>query len=502
MDGPRLVPRVAVPNDRADEDGRPATRGKKSGLPTRRALLRAAGLFAAGTLAGCDGGGGTTPTATTTPTSTATATRTPGATPSDAELTAAARTFVEHMAAGEFDRAAGQFSPATPVDAATLESVWSDLQRQVGAFVSIEGTDSATVQGYDAVVVTAQFGQGRQGLRVVFDGQGRIIGLNIVPPGGTGEWQAPDYVDRSAIATTDVTVPGPGDCALPGEVTVPAARADTADADVPSFVLLGGSGPTDMDATIGPNKPYRDLAWGLASDGAASSLRYTKRTAACEIDLSGFTIDDEYTTDARAAVETLRGADGTDDGRTVIAGHSLGAYLVPRVARRVEGVAGMVMLAPPGRPLPEIMLEQVQYLARRDGTVTDAEQQRIDEVRTAVERIRNGEIGPDETVLGAGRAYWESLQEYDPFAAARAVDAPVLLVRGERDYQVTETDLDAWREALADTPDVTIRTYESLNHLLIPGSGQPGPDEYQTPGHVDPAVIEDLGAWLQARWSG
>lgn len=30
------------------------------------------------------------------------------------------------------------------------------------------------------------------------------------------------------------------------------------------------------------------------------------------------------------------------------------------------------------------------------------------------------------------------------------------------------------------------------NHLFMPGSGKPGPEEYQVPGHVDPRVIERL----------
>ena len=45
----------------------------------------------------------------------------------------------------------------------------------------------------------------------------------------------------------------------------------------PGVVLVHGSGPNDRDESIGPNKPFRDLAEGLASRGIAV-LRYDKRT--------------------------------------------------------------------------------------------------------------------------------------------------------------------------------------------------------------------------------
>jgi hypothetical protein len=416
-----------------------------------------------------------------------------------ADIEAGARTLVTRLGAGEYAAAAEQFAPAAGVDAATLESVWAGVQRQLGTLVSIEGTERTTVSGYDAVVVRTQFSQALQGVRVVFDGEGRVIGFQFVAVEPDAGWSPPDYVDRDAIVTTEVTVDG-GACPLPGEVTVPAPVADTADADVPSFVMLGGSGPTDLDGSLGPNKPYRDIAYGVASAGQGSSLRYTKRTAVCEVDPATVTIDEEYTADAVAAIERLRQADGTDSERTAVVGHSLGAALAPRVATRVDVIAGVVLLAPPARPLSELLVAQTRYLAELDGEVTDAEQARIDEVTAAAERIANLDIPAGETVLGGGRPYWESLQSYDAIETARALDVPILVLFGARDYQVTESDSRGWRDGLADEPNATVRTYEGLNHLFMPGEGPSSPDEYATLDHVAERVVTDIGEWLAARW--
>ena len=58
---------------------------------------------------------------------------------------------------------------------------------------------------------------------------------------------------------------------------------DTGDArsaranEMPAVVLVHGSGPNDRDESVGGVKPFRDLAWGLASKGVVV-LRYDKRT--------------------------------------------------------------------------------------------------------------------------------------------------------------------------------------------------------------------------------
>ena len=456
----------------------------------RRRLLQIAASGVALGLAGCSENGQSTPTPNETENGT------PERAPTDAELRNAALGFTEQLAAGEYEAAREVFAPsvAEQVSAAALEAIWADLQRANGPYVEIEGAERVTVQSFAAIVVTVQFAQARQGLRLVFDDEGRSVGFQLVAP-ASAEWTAPSYVDQSAFETREASVRGPGNCALPGELTVPGDGGPAP----PSFVLLGGSGPTDLNGALGPNQPYRDLAYGLGTAGNAS-LRYTKRTAACEVDPATLTIDDEYTDDAVAAIEMLRSQDGADLDRTVVVGHSLGAKLAPRVAAQIDSVAGVVMLAPPGRSLHELLVEQTRYLIELDGSVSDGEQARLDAVTAAADRVDRLDIDDDEVVLGAGQAYWESLQAYDAFETARSLDVPILVLHGGRDYQVTATDIDAWRDALAGEPNVRFETYADLNHLFLPGEGPASPAEYQSEGHVDEQLVTDIDAWLEARW--
>ena len=123
---------------------------------------------------------------------------------------------------------------------------------------------------------------------------------------------------------------GSGPLAVPGTLSLPRR-----DGRRPAVVLLGGSGPNDRDETIGRNKPFKDLAWGLASRGVAvlrfDKVTYTHGEKAAQD--RGFTVADEYLPQATAAIRLLRQHPAVDAGRVVVAGHSLGGT-VARASRR------------------------------------------------------------------------------------------------------------------------------------------------------------------------
>lgn len=119
---------------------------------------------------------------------------------------------------------------------------------------------------------------------------------------------------------------------LPGTLTLPRGEGP-----FPTVLLIAGSGPNDRDETIGPNKPFRDLAQGLAAAGIAS-LRHDKRTRVhaaqmAEAQKAGnaLTVDDEVTDDALSALTLLAKQPGVDGKRVFVLGHSLGAMMAPRV---------------------------------------------------------------------------------------------------------------------------------------------------------------------------
>jgi uncharacterized protein len=348
-------------------------------------------------------------------------------------------------------------------------------------------------------------------LLVTVDVDGRVAGFHLgqpgpapspgASPGASASPSAPPpaYVDPGAFTETEVTV-GAAPWELPGTLSMPVGEGP-----FPAVVLLAGSGPNDRDGTIGPNAPLRDLAWGLASNGIAV-LRYDKRTkvhgAAMASAAAEVTVREEVIDDALAAVDRLRATPGVDPGRVTVVGHSLGAYLAPRIAAEAGSkVAGIALLAANSSPLSRVILAQLEYLASAEGGADPQAAAHLPAIREQVDRAESADLSPttpaSELPLGVPAAYWLDLRAHDPVAIARGLAVPMLLVQGGRDYQVPPSELAGWRSALAGRSGVTYREHAALNHLLIAGDGPSRPAEYAVPGHVAAEVVADLGAWVR-----
>ncbi len=424
----------------------------------------------------------------------------PTATPI-ADVETAARTFVGFLADGRFQEATGMFDEtvAEALPTAKLKAAWDSILRQVGKFEKIAETRAAQESGYRVVYVTCDFADQPLDVKVVFDQDGRISGLWFLPVQSQIPYAPPPYADPDAFTETEYTV-GDGDCPLPATLTLPKG-----DGPFPAVVLVHGSGPNDRDETIGPNKPFKDLAWGLATAGVAV-LRYEKRTKQCAAQLADalatFTVDDEMVNDALAAAQLLRTVESIDPRRVFILGHSLGGMLSPRIAARDSQLAGLIVLAGNTRDLLQLMLEQTEYIISLDGTVDESDAEQLEELRLLVERVRSLDIGEGEAVLGASRAYWADIMAYDPVETAKGLSLPMLILQGERDYQVTMTDFEGWKTGLEGRSNVTFISSPDLNHLFMAGTGKSTPEEYNQAGNVSQEVVEDIAAWVLSIGAG
>ena len=287
-----------------------------------------------------------------------------------------------------------------------------------------------------------------------------------------------------------------GEWALPGTLALPAGAGP-----FPAVVLVHGSGANDRDETIGPNKPFKDLALGLASRGIAV-LRYDKRSKVHGAKLAAvadFTVKQEVVDDVLDAVRVLRGNPKIDRARVFVIGHSLGGWLIPRIGAADPALAGLVVMAGPARSLEDAILDQTRYLAMADGTITPDEQGRIDAavaLDARVKALTPADAKNPGIIFGAPASYWLDLRGYDAPSAAKGVKPRLLVLQGERDYQVTMAEFERWKTSLAGRASVTLRSYPDLNHLFMAGRGKSVPSEYETPGHVAEAVVTDIAAWI------
>jgi len=384
---------------------------------------------------------------------------------------------LETVLAGRYDAFYAQWSPEMK-KAMPRETYAAEAGRILSALGRPQSQDAPRTRHIgDAATVTIQVHWSGTALNFIasWNAAGQLQGTWFRPaePEATA-YETPPYSKPDSFSEHDISV-GAEEWKLPGTLTVPKGKGPW-----PALVLVHGSGPNDRDESVGGVKVFRDLAEGLATRGIAVA-RYDKRTKVypqkCAAD-PNFTMTQETVEDAVLAAAWLRKQDGIDARRIFVLGHSQGGYMMPRIMRADATLAGVVVMAGNARPLEELVVEQTEYLASLEGEPTAAQQARLAEIRH----------DPWVVMSGVTERYKADLKGYDPPALAAASPIPMLILQGERDYQVRMTDFDLWKAGLGHKKDVTMRSYPMLNHLFVAGEGKGG--------HVAGEVIGDIADWI------
>lgn len=402
----------------------------------------------------------------------------------------AAGELVRLMSEGKFEEVRTGFTPTMrqALSAEALAQVWQGLEAQAGTYGGTERPRAEATPEYEIRFVPCAFGQARFEFKIVFDRSGKVAGL-FVQPAASPAASLPQGLREIPLALAN------GGFTLPGTLTLPSG-----DGPFPAAVLVHGSGPNDRDETVGPNAPFRDLAYGLASRGIAV-WRYDKRTKVYGAGAftGPMTVAEETVLDAVAAVREIQGRPDIDPRRVFVVGHSLGGYLLPRIAT-AAGARGYIGLAAPVTSLPELVAHQYAYLSALDGSIAAEEAAAVEAARLAAALARSPELGPDtdpaRLPLGIAASYWLDLKDYHPAEVAAGLSSPFLFLQGGRDYQVPPGELELWKQALGGR--ASYRLYPELNHLFIAGEGAPTNAEYMRPGRVDERVFDDIAAWIRS----
>ena len=246
-------------------------------------------------------------------------------------------------------------------------------------------------------------------------------------------------------------------------------------------LIIAGSGPTDRNGNSkvipGSNNSLKMLAEALADNGVGS-LRYDKRLIgeSAGTDLSEAELRfDTYIEDAKALLAYLR---ARTDAPLLVVGHSEGAQ-IGTVAAAGEEVCGVIAIAGPGIPAGQIILEQVrpnlppELLAKTEHIVAELEAGRtVADTPPELAALFRDSVQP----------YLVSWFAYDPADAVAALDAPILLVYGTTDIQISVS----YGERLAAAGDNTIlKVVDGMNHVLK--MVEPDPQE-QMRSYGDPSL--------------
>jgi uncharacterized protein len=314
-------------------------------------------------------------------------------------------------------------------------------------------------------------------------------------------WEVNWQLDSTSVYGTIVRPAGPG--------------------PFPAVVMVAGSGPTDRDWNSpllpGSKGSARLLAEALAQAGIAS-LRYDKRASGPHARenmaaLIGKMSMQSHVDELTGAVATMAQQDFIRRDRIFALTNSEGA-LHYQVQHPALLFAGLVLTAPPGRPVGTVARSQIAAQVASNG---DAELSLYD---AAIDRFLAGElIAPDPSLPEEVQMLLKSLETPAnlPFARElwtadaapllRQVDVPVLVIIGKKDLQVDwQADGEPLQHAAAGREEVTFFFPENANHVLkqeLRSRSELVPAEvaqsYNGPEtRLDPQALARILEWLAA----
>ncbi len=299
---------------------------------------------------------------------------------------------------------------------------------------------------------------------------------------------------------------------LAGTLTIPPGKGP-----FPAVVLVAGSGAHDRDEALMGHRPFLVLSDYLTRRGIAV-LRYDKRGVGESGGTYATATTSDFADDADAGLAYLETRGEVDRRKIGLIGHSEGGMIAPMLAARNSSVAYIVMMAGPGIPGDELLVEQTLLIAEANGQTHEtaekaAGEERIilslvkDETDSAVleKKLREQLTGQvPEAQIGAAikstsSPWFRYFISYDPAAALRKVKCPVLAVIGSKDLQVPpEQNIPAIRKALQDAGNQKFEVDElpGLNHLFQTAkTGSPA--EYaQIEETISPIALEKIAAWV------
>jgi dienelactone hydrolase len=409
-----------------------------------------------------------------------------------------ADSFFDTMDKGNFEEAHGFFDESVKgqITPDELKLFWLRLGNSMGTYESVDGAKNSIKGDYFQVILTCGFSKGTQTFTFVFNKSEKLLGFFVTPVAADAEYAAPAYADTTLYKETEINIKFE-EGQMAGVFTSPKNASN-----FPVVIMVHGSGPSDMDETVGPNKPFKDLAAGLAAKGIGS-IRYVKRSMVYpRIFNKAFTVKEEVIDDALSAINLANTLPGVNKSQIYVLGHSLGGMLAPRIATLAPSLNGIILAAAPARKLSDLILEQNTFFYKSSGDTSAAGKKQFLESSIEIDKsrlLKLGDIAPDSVILGAPATYWIDLNNHDQLATSKKIKNRILILQGGNDFQVSVQDFNIWRTTLASNKNASFKLYPDLNHLLSTQKEKGTGAQYRIPANVNADLINDISIWIKGK---
>lgn len=316
---------------------------------------------------------------------------------------------------------------------------------------------------------------------------------------------------------------------LAGTLTIPATSGEFS-----AVVLISGNGEHDRNGEFSGHKPFLTLADYLTKNGIAV-LRFDKRGVGSSTGNFKTATTFDFSDDVSSAVEYLLKRKEINKKKIGLIGHSEGGLIAPIVAGKSKDIAFIVLLAAPGIPGDQLLLQQQTMIAKAKG-VDESNIQKAKELNQKafeiVKKYTNAELrtqmtnyitkiskgDPDKPGNMTEEEYinlqvnkilspWMvNFLRYDPSIVLKKIKRPVLILNGTKDLQVSPIEnAEAIKKGLVNSGNkkVTAIQLPNLNHLFQ--ECETGlPNEYnKIEQSFSPIALKEILQWLkkQVEWT-
>lgn len=413
------------------------------------------------------------------------------------------KTLTELLAKRDFDKfkesISEEFKKAT--EGQDLD-VFKMLEQELGAYKEIVKTEIETQNGYYLTDSTLQFEKGTVDQTIAFNGEMVADGVNYL---NMKKDIVPEEGEKEITLDAGTGYPVKGMIKMPkGEVKA-------------GIVIVDGSGPNDMNMTLGQNKMMKHLSDQLAEKGFAV-LRFNKRTyqygkELAKIGMQNKTlIKDEFIDDAAEGLKTLAKEQGIPTDKLFILGHSQSGSYLPVINETAGNLAkGYIILSGTPTNIAELSKKQLEKVIEEGSENADEKQVEMmkqniktnDEILKKIETMSEEELNkPENYPFGIPGVYVKDLMKYDPIKLYNDSKLPVFIRNAEFDKQVPVSEIELWKKGLDKNENDSIEEVKGANHMMQPSDGKTKlanliTDEYQKDAPIVSSVIDDIAAWIE-----
>jgi pimeloyl-ACP methyl ester carboxylesterase len=295
-------------------------------------------------------------------------------------------------------------------------------------------------------------------------------------------------------------------------------------------ILISGSGQQDRNAEIFGHKPFWVIADYLSRNGIGV-LRLDDRGFGKSEGDPNTSTSLNFASDIEAAFQFLKKNPIVNAKKIGLIGHSEGGMIAPIVAAKNPAFQFIVLLAAPGIPCDELLLEQ-SYLIGKSSGMNETELLETKKINQQIYTVVKSEKSNEAAFTELESIFFDMFKEdtafnsltekdkktvvqqqisplltpwyryfirYRPEVNLEKITCPVLVLNGEKDLQVPpQANVEGIKKALikAKNKSVTTKIYPNLNHLFQECKTG-NVEEYGTIEQTfSPLVLQDIKDWI------